>query len=137
MNGTEPARVFYDGRCPLCHRLVAFAVTRDTGASDPLRFAPIGGTSWRRFAHGQVPEDTVAVRTPEGRLLTRTAAVVYVLEALAPPWPAVARALSWVPASVRDALYGAVARRRRALFGTTEAACPAIPQRWRSRFEVE
>jgi len=134
-DGAAPTRVFYDGTCALCHRLVAFAVARDCSPEGALRFAPLGGAALRRVVGGEAPVDTVVVRTPDGRILARGAAAEHVLGRLCAPWPAIARALSWVPSGVRDAAYDAIARRRRRWFGTTTAACPVVPPEWRERFE--
>lgn len=134
-DGAAPTRVFYDGTCALCHRLVAFAVARERAPESALRFAPLGGATWRRVVGGQAPADTVVVLTGDGRILTRGAAAEHVLGRLRAPWPAVALALSWVPSGVRDSAYDAIARRRRRWFGTTTAVCPAVPPDLRERFE--
>jgi predicted DCC family thiol-disulfide oxidoreductase YuxK len=128
--------VFYDGRCALCHSTVRFFLRRDREGL-LFVFAPIGGKTVR----GAIPPtaeqslpDSVAVRTLDGRLLLRSAAVSYLLSRLGRPWNVPARALSLVPTRVADAAYSAVARARRALFGTTDDWCPVSAQELRTRF---
>jgi predicted DCC family thiol-disulfide oxidoreductase YuxK len=130
------ARLFYDGTCGLCHLCVRLALKADrTGA---LRFAPLEGTTFRRL----VPEnerdglpDSLVLRTEQGVLLTRTAAVVALLRRLGSPWGRLAAVVATVPIRIADRLYDGVARVRSRLFRRPREACPRVPPPWRDRFD--
>jgi predicted DCC family thiol-disulfide oxidoreductase YuxK len=131
--GARRATLFYDGGCGLCQWTVRFVLSEDRGQR--FRFAPLGG---ERFAaelagidRSQLP-DSVLIRTQDGRLLTRSAAVLYVLDALGGLWRALAILGRLVPGRVRDALYDAVARARPR--GADPEFCPILPSHLRARF---
>jgi predicted DCC family thiol-disulfide oxidoreductase YuxK len=131
--GVEPV-VFYDGECGLCQRAVRLLVRLDRQAR--LRFAPLGGETFART----VPEaerrrlpDSLVLRTPDGRLLVRSAALRESLRRLGAPWSAVARLMALVPRRAADSLYDLVAARRARLFGRSPESCPAPPGGWRGR----
>lgn len=118
-----PTRVFYDGGCGLCQGTVRFAARRDVRTR--FRFAPLGGPTFLRILPAEVRAglpDSLVVVTDAGRVLLRSEAVLHVLRQLGPPWPALAAALAWVPAPVRDAAYRLVARLRRRQQGCVLAA---------------
>lgn len=130
-------RVFYDGHCGLCHGLVRFALSEDrTGAT--FRFAPLDSSTFRsQIAEGDragLP-DSIVVDTAEGRLLTKSAAVLYILDRLGGLW----RVLSWVlhavPSRVRDAVYDAIARIRSVVFKRPADVCPLVPPDLIARFD--
>lgn len=129
--------VFYDGGCGLCHAAVRFALRRDGGGSR-FAFAPIGGAAWREaFPGGQEPpRDTVVVRTPDGRRLLRSAAVLRLARRLSGPWALLA-GLAWlVPAPLRDLAYRGLARVRRRLFAAPAGVCPVTSAEQRARFDL-
>ncbi len=132
-----PERVFYDGECGLCHRFVRFVVRQDLQAR-VFRFAPIGGEAFRAEVRDPSPEplaDSIVVLTAEGRLLTRSRAVLHVLSRLGRPWRALASLARLVPRPIADLAYGACARVRKRLFGRPESSCPLLPPELRSRFD--
>ena len=104
-----------------------------------FRFAPLDSEAFRRAAPEAVRAslpDSLVVETAEGRLLTRSAAVIHILSRLGAPWSwlgAVARVL---PRRLLDALYDLVARVRYRVFGREADACPLIPKELRSRFDL-
>ncbi len=129
--------VFYDGACGLCHRTVRFAIARDSDGRR-FRFAALGGEAFRRL----VPEalradlpDSIAVLTPGGALLMRSAAVIHILERIGGPWRLTGRLLTLVPGRIRDLGYDGVARVRHRLFRRPADACPVTPPELRARFE--
>jgi predicted DCC family thiol-disulfide oxidoreductase YuxK len=130
--------VFYDGACGLCHRTVRFAIARDRDGRH-FRFAALDSQAFRRL----VPEarraglpDSIVVLTPDGRLLTRSAAVIHMLERLGGPWRLTGRVLALVPRGLRDLGYDGIARVRHRLFRRPTDACPVTPPELRSRFEA-
>jgi predicted DCC family thiol-disulfide oxidoreductase YuxK len=129
--------VFYDGACGLCHCTVGFAIARDRDGR-LFRFAALGGETFRRL----VPEalraglpDSIVVLTPGGALLTRSAAVIHILERIGGPWRLTGRLLTLVPRRIRDLGYDGVARVRHRLFRRPTDVCPVTPPELRGRFE--
>jgi predicted DCC family thiol-disulfide oxidoreductase YuxK len=132
----EP-RLFYDGQCALCHGAVRFVLRHDRGRP-PVHFSPIGGESFERTLtardRSELP-DSLLVLTPSGELLVRSAAVRYLARRAGGVWRLVAIVGGLLPRAARDALYDAVASRRRRWFGRTEQVCPVLPSRLRARFD--
>jgi predicted DCC family thiol-disulfide oxidoreductase YuxK len=129
--------IFYDGRCGLCHRAVRFILAEDR-RGEAFRFAPIGGEAFHAVVNegrrAALP-DSLVVLTVEGELLSRSAAVLYVMRRLGGMWRAVALIGQLIPGAWRDGVYDAVARMRYRLFRKPESACPLLPGHLRSRFE--
>lgn len=130
-------RLFYDGQCGLCHGAVRFVVRRDRGRP-PVRFSPLGGATYERLlaARGR-PElpDSLLVLLPGGELLTRSDGALYLLRRAGGVWRPAALVAGLVPRAARDAVYDAVARRRRRWFGRVEEVCPVLPPGLRERFD--
>jgi predicted DCC family thiol-disulfide oxidoreductase YuxK len=129
--------IFYDGTCGLCHRTVRFAIARDRDGRH-FRFAALGGEAFRRL----VPEgrradlpDSIVVLTADGTLLTRSAAIIHILDRIGGPWRLPGRLLALVPQGIRDLGYDGIARVRHRLFGRPTDACPVTPPELRARFE--
>jgi predicted DCC family thiol-disulfide oxidoreductase YuxK len=102
-----------------------------------LRYAPLGGETFREV----VPEDeahalpdSLVLRTADGRLLVRSAAVLGALRLAGPGWSALASLGALVPRKVADRVYDLVARIRRSLFAPPPQACPVAPGPLRQRF---
>ncbi len=130
--------LLYDGVCGLCDRFVRFVLAHDPGRR--FRFAALQSSVGRNLvsAFGRDPDrlDTVCVvvdyRSAAGRVLSRSAAALFVLGQLGWPWR-LATVLRRVPAAPRDWLYDRVAAHRYRLFGR-RASCPAPDPRHRDRF---
>jgi predicted DCC family thiol-disulfide oxidoreductase YuxK len=75
------------------------------------------------------------VRTEDGRLLTRSAAVVHVLKCLGGPWRELGIVGGCVPRPLLDWVYDRIARIRHRLFAKPDDACPVIPRELRARFD--
>lgn len=132
----ESEILFYDGTCGLCHRTVRFVLWADR-AGGKFRFAPLGGVTLRETvseADRALLPDSLALRTAEGALLTRSAAVLHLLRRLGGFWRGVALVAAWVPAGARDALYNFIARHRLQWFARPADVCPAVPEKLRPRF---
>lgn len=133
-----PARLFYDGSCALCHWAVRFTLARDRDGSR-FRYAPLDSDAFRAAAPEAVRAalpDSLVLQTDDGRLLTRSAAVVQVLRRLSGPWRLLGTIASWIPTALLDPLYDLVARTRYRLFGRKQDACPLIPKELRARFDL-
>lgn len=133
----RPAQVFYDGDCALCHGAVRFLLAEDR-SGEAFRFAPLAGETFASLApapaRGDLP-DSIVVVDAEGRVHTCAGAVLFLLARLGGLWRILAIAGRVVPTRFADRLYEALARRRRRLFGTTDAACPILPPALRARFD--
>ena len=128
--------VFYDGHCGLCHGWVLFLIARDH-AGEKFNFAPLQGEYCANIispAERERLPDSIVVRTDEGHLLIKSAAVVYLLKRIGGPWHAVGVALGMLPTSLRDFAYDCVARMRRRLFSTPANTCPLVPVELQNRF---
>ena len=128
--------LFYDGTCALCHATVRFVLKRDA-KREAFLFAPIGGELYQRVVAAATTDelpDSFIVRTSDGRLLLRSAAMLHVLTRLGFPWPSLAGLLARIPTRFRDRIYDAVARVRYGLFGRKTESCPRVPPELRSRF---
>ena len=131
-----PELLFYDGRCGLCHGVVRFVLTEHRGGV-AFRFAPLEGETFRAMvpaAESRALPDSLVLRTTDGHLLTRSAAVLRILRRLGGVWRLIAAVVELVPASVRDRWYDAVARTRHSLFRRPPQACPVVPEHLRGRF---
>jgi predicted DCC family thiol-disulfide oxidoreductase YuxK len=128
--------IFYDGHCGLCHGLVRFILSEDRSAL-PFSFAPLQGEEIKRTlpdgVRASLP-DSVVVVDQQKNVLTRSTAMIYVLERLGGLWFLFAALLKLVPRTLRDLAYDAIASVRKKIFGTTEEVCPLVPQFLRARF---
>jgi len=135
---TGPSLVFYDGTCGFCHGAVRFLLSHDlSGAA--FRFAPLEGTVAARTLQPELRVSrpgSIVVRTAEGSLLTRTAAVCHLGERLGGGWRLGARALGLIPRPLADAGYNLVARVRHRLAPKPTQSCPVVPAALLARFEL-
>ena len=128
--------IFYDGNCGLCHGFVRFVVNEDLSAR-PFSFAPLQGEQIKRtLSEEQLATlpDSVVIVDETGKILTRSAAVLYVLRRLGGLWYVSALFLHAVPKAIRDLAYDAVAAVRIKFLGTAAQACPMVPAAMRTRF---
>ena len=129
------AVVLYDGDCGFCDWTVQFVLRRDR--QDHFRFA----AQQSRYARGileNLPaplraQDTVYLVMPGGAVLTRSAAVIYLLRHLRWPWSWCGVALQMVPRALRDRLYDWGARRRKSLV-SQPSRCAVLSKQERSKF---
>jgi predicted DCC family thiol-disulfide oxidoreductase YuxK len=131
-----PITVFYDGDCGLCHGLVRFLIARDR-TGDKFDFAPLQS----EFCSATISQtvrrglpDSVVIRTPDGSLLIKSAAVLYVLKRIGRFWRIFSMTMNIVPTAVLDFGYDFVARMRRRLFSTPTSTCPLVPTNLQNRF---
>lgn len=130
--------LLYDGVCGLCNRVVRFVLRRDR--HDRFRFASLQSAFAVRLLerHGRRPEglDTLYLVVDEGgkgeQLLSKSQAVLYILERLGGVWR-LAALLRACPSAVLDAGYDVIARNRYRLFGRYETCLPP-EEKWRRKF---
>ena len=133
----EPATLFYDGDCGLCHRAVRFVLAEDRDGR-AFRFAPLASEAF--LAALPAPEraalpDSLVVRTSGGRVLVRTAAVREIGTRLGGIWRALALASRGLPERLLDRGYDRIARLRKRIFARPTEACPRVPAELRRRFD--
>jgi predicted DCC family thiol-disulfide oxidoreductase YuxK len=132
----EPAWVFYDGACGVCHAGVRFCLERDADGTR-FRYAPIGGAAWRAlFPVGEGPTGTLVVREGEDAPRLRSDATLAILRRIGGGWGVVAAVLRVVPRFLRDVLYRGFARVRRALAPAPPETCPVLDPALRARFDL-
>lgn len=137
-NTTDPAWLFYDGHCGLCHRFVRIVLAEDRNPTS-LRLAPLEGQAFGETIEpsvaAELPESIVVV-TPESAVLVRSAAVLELGRLLGGCWRLLAGVARLVPRPVRDFGYDLIAGIRYRLFARPAAACPLLPPTLRERFDL-
>lgn len=136
--GAQVERLFYDGSCALCQGAVRFLLAEDAEGRR-FRFAPRDSEVFRIQVSAERQRslpDSLVVVTADGRLLTRSAGVLHLLERLGGLWRVLATAARLVPRPLRDAVYNLVARTRYRIFGRKEDVCPLLPPHLRARFDL-
>lgn len=134
--GDDTTRVFYDGRCGLCHRTVRLLLAEDTQGR--MRFAPLLGPTHLALqpqADLDGPPDSVRVLRADGVWLERSDAALHLLARLGGLWRVAAALGRLVPRPLRDLEYDLVASARHHLFPRTEASCPRVDAQLRERFD--
>lgn len=125
----------YDGHCGFCQRGVGFVLRHEWRPT--LRFAAQqGGAGLRMLAAAGFdgPQETLVLAMPDGRVFTKSGAVVRLAMAMGGPWRLAGAALWLVPAPLRDWGYDIVARNRKRFFGTVDDACMVPNPAARARF---
>src|SRR3954468_2933825 len=96
--------IFYDGSCGFCHRWIRFVLARDK-SGEAFRFAPRTGKTFSAMVPAVVRATlppSILVLTIQGRVLTRSAAVLHIFKRLGRPWRSLAVVGSMVPVNIRD-----------------------------------
>lgn len=136
LRDAEPARLFYDGACGLCHAAVRFVLAEDPDGR-AFRFAPLEAESFATAVPADVratlPDSLVLLR-PDGTLRLRAAAVREICARLGGIWRALGLVSHVFPLGWLDRGYDTVARVRKRVFATPIDACPLVPAELRARF---
>lgn len=120
--------VVFDGECVLCSRSMRLLVRLDRNRRFRLATAqgPIGQGLYRHCGLSADGFETYLV-VIDGRVLTRSDAVIALVRALPWPWRALA-ASRVVPRPFRDAAYDLLARHRYRLFGRADYCALVGPE---------
>lgn len=128
--------LFYDGMCGLCHKTIRFLLTEDVKRKI-VQYAPLQGETFVT----RIPQekrkylpDSIVLLLDDGRMLTKTSAVVYLLRYLGGGWRLVAILLWAIPRPIRNLGYDIIGAIRNALFHRPETLCPLMPEEMKSRF---
>lgn len=128
--------VFFDGDCGFCQRWVRLVVKHDHDGR-AFRFAPRKGETFRSLVAAERREalpPSILVLTTDGRILSRSSAVLHILERLGGGWRLMAVVGRMVPTGIREVVYRFVARVRHGLLPTPASACPVVTPELRERF---
>jgi predicted DCC family thiol-disulfide oxidoreductase YuxK len=108
--------VFFDGTCGLCNGAIRFLMAEDTYRR--FDYVPLDSDLFLSSIPEEVRRglpDSVVVRTEDGRLLVRSAAVLHTAARLGGLWRLLGAVGAWVPRPVRDAVYDFVSEHRRGI----------------------
>ena len=133
-----PTIVLYDGVCGLCNQLVQFLLKRDD--RDLFQFASLQSDAasqlLQRHGTDAVDLDTVYIVVDYGqpgeRLLSRSDAIIHLLQRLGGIWSFVA-AGKILPKALRDSFYKFVATNRYRVFGKYDV-CLMPDEKYKSKF---
>ena len=128
--------VFFDGDCGFCRRWVQLVVKHDHDGR-AFRFAPRKGETFRSLVAAERREalpPSILVLTSDGRILSRSSAVLHILERLGGGWRLMAAVGRMVPTGIREVIYRFVARVRHGLLPAPDSACPVVAPELRERF---
>ena len=117
--------LLFDGVCTLCNGSVRFVIERDSGGR--FQFAPLQSEAARRLlekAPQPLPDSLVLVE--DGRLFTRSTAVLRIARGLRFPWP-LAYVFVAVPRPLRDWVYDILASHRYRWFGRRDVCMEPTP----------
>lgn len=116
--------LFFDGDCAFCSRSVRRILRLDKRGV--VSFAPLQGRLAEEVGvayHAAKTGGTlVLLREEDGRIFTRSDALIELAQALGGAWKLL-RVARWLPKFLRDAMYSMIADNRHRLPGKTDA-CP-------------
>ena len=130
------AVVLFDGICNLCNGFVQFVIRRDPRRH--FRFASLGSeTALKLMSQVGAPPaaDETIVLIEDGRVYTRSAAVLRIASRLRFPWPLLYGFIV-VPRGLRDWVYAVIAANRRRWFGERDRCAVPGPET-RDRFLID
>jgi predicted DCC family thiol-disulfide oxidoreductase YuxK len=135
LSSTPPYILLFDGVCNLCNRTVQFVIKRDAKAK--FFFASLqsdyGQTLLKRFGLPLDDFDSF-VLIKGNKYYLKSSAGLHVLKELGGGWK-LFYALMIFPRSLRDFIYGLVARTRYTVFGRRDT-CMVPTQEQRERFLI-
>lgn len=125
----SPHLVLFDGDCNFCNGVVLFIIDRDP--RERFVFAPLQsaiGQGTLRDAGLADPSFDSMVLVEGERVFVRSAAALRIALRLRGLWPLLGALGLLFPRFLRDAIYGAFARRRYALFGKSDRCRVPTPE---------
>jgi predicted DCC family thiol-disulfide oxidoreductase YuxK len=125
MEVTDHPVLFFDGVCNLCNSSIDFVVRHDKKRR--YRFAPLQGSTAAHAIPGQVEALDSFVLAENGRIYLRSTAALKVMAGLGGIW-SLAKALLWIPAPLRDAVYRLIAKNRYRWFGQKDTCRLPTPE---------
>ena len=127
--------LYYDGQCGLCHAVIRFLLAEDQDAI--FKFAPLQSKAFEQSLsqdeRNKLP-DSIVLLTGNGRILTLSSAVIYLLVRLGGLWRIFGEILQLIPRLLRDSSYNFIGSIRHKLFTQPNSTCPLITKHLRTRF---
>lgn len=113
----SPPVLFFDGVCGLCNRFVQFLFQIDRG--NVFKVATLQGKTAAQRLDPKLTRDlnSLVVLTTDGSTLTRSRAVLHVMDCVGGPWRVLYWITSWIPVSIADRVYRFIAANRYRWFG--------------------
>lgn len=127
-------RVFYDGRCGLCHSFVVF-VLKKLHPNRPILFSPIGGKSYQKYIKMNVIESIIVYDEKAKIIFQQSDAVIHIFKTLGGIWRIVAFFIFLIPRFLRDRAYQLIAKNRYKFNKKPATLCPTIPKKLRKYIE--
>lgn len=127
--------LFYDGQCGFCHNVVRFLLAED-GKGEVL-FSPLQGPLFQQsFDENQRQNfpDSIVLKTSDGKIFTKSAAVVILMHNLGGIWLPLSHIIGLVPPTARDLAYSAIGRIRNRIFPKPANLCPIVSPAFKARF---
>lgn len=128
--GSDKGIVFFDGYCILCNRIVALLIRIDKRKR--LFFATFESKAWKEISESKPQDLNSIVYYVNGNQYLQSEAILKIIQTLGFPWK-VAYIAKYVPYSLREKLYQAIARKRYLIFGRRET-CMIPPKDIMSRY---
>lgn len=126
-------RLFFDGRCGLCHRFVYFVLKEDTLCR--FQFIPLASPIATQSLKDQHPgEQSMVIQTPDHAIYQKSSAIIYVWYQLGGVHRLLGIALWMIPKPLRDLGYDMNAKIRHHWFKRPATHCPIVPAHLRHRF---
>ncbi len=125
--------IFFDGICNLCNAAVQFILKHDQ--SDVFRLTALQGNAASILLakyNISATETGSIVLLEDGRIYTKSTAALRIVRRLSGGWRLL-YILIFVPSSIRDYIYGLVARNRYKLWGRRDTCMIPIPA-WEQKF---
>jgi predicted DCC family thiol-disulfide oxidoreductase YuxK len=119
--------ILFDGVCNLCNGFVTFVIARDPAGR--FRFGSLQSAAAQRLLNSidsRKPWPDSIVLVENGKVWTRSAAVLRVARGLNFPWP-LAYVFVVVPRPLRDWIYNRIAAKRYRWFGKREVCMVPTP----------
>ena len=115
---TKPI-LFFDGKCGLCNRLVNFVMSHDP--KHQLNFATLQGQTANVLLDIKKTTDlNTLVFYDEGKIFTKSAAVLQIISYLNWPWKIILIAKLF-PTKLCDIIYNFISKRRYSWFGSSDS----------------
>lgn len=130
LSGLENKKIIlFDGVCNLCNNSVQFIIKRDK--KDLFRYAALQSEVGQQLVQERGIDtskvDSIVLIDPGVAYFTKSDAALEIAKSFGGLWGLLS-VFSWVPTSIRNALYDLVARNRYKWFGKKEACMVPTPE---------
>lgn len=132
------SRIYYDGECGLCHKVVRFVLSEDSQRQ--FYFSPLGSDYFRQQMSPDVRmrlPDSLVLQVANGDFYLRSDAVIHILKQLGGLWLPIGLMLQLLPKRLRDWGYDWVGAHRKQVFAQPLQACPLLPAELQQRFMLD